>query len=558
MVAAASSRVPVGSTCFDDKGSGWRAHAVTVRAGEPAPLRRLPDGQIGVIDCRFEPSAVDWQTPPDEAGALVLIDPIERRVRLLRDRLGQQPLVWARLADGVLVASREYVLLGLDSLPRNYDDEFLASHLALVDPPGGRTLYRAIEAVDPGSRVDLTSAATRVQRLAFDPDPDAFKLSDASAIERFRELMSSAVTSCAVGASRVGLTLSGGLDSSSIAALLPASIRRSRSVALTYGTQFGGSIDERELASDLCAHLAIPMVTFDSAEHPPTLQPDRHDLDPGYPFVNPYHPLRMATYRVLASLGADIVLTGHYADHWNPGPVRWLRHALASRRWDLPMMVYRDVWRSAGARGMWREPGWRHLARHLLGWAAPTTDASWMLTEWRHYALDRTAQEAAAFSHWPVPHRSAFVLGTYAATDAAFEGFHSDPFGFQPRHPCRNWPLLRFALSLPAYQHVRGSTNKWIARQAVKADLPSRWAQRPKQGDLLPLLRHHVYQTELSLVRQLIESAEPIWGRYVDADKVRKRLVNVAETREADFLLFRLACMGTWLAGHGTTLGRGL
>lgn len=74
----------------------------------------------------------------------------------------------------------------------------------------------------------------------------------------------------------------------------------------------------------------------------------------------------------------------------------------------------------------------------------------------------------------------------------------------------------------------------------------------------MPLLRHHVYQTELSLVRQLIESAEPIWGRYVDADKVRKRLVNVAETREADFLLFRLACMGTWLAGHGTTLGRGL
>ena len=548
LVSAAGGFMAPAHDRFDAEGDGWKVHAAKVRRGEPDPLHRSDDGCISLADAHQHPQFQDWEVPSDLPSALVRLDPQRQSVRLLRDRLGHQPLVWTRLQSGVLIASREFVLLALPGLDKRFDDEYLAAHLALVDPPRGRTLYRSIHCVDPGQRVDIDLSGTRRTELSFDPDTAAFAMPDDEAASEFGHLLATSVSRNVVGAGRIGLTLSGGLDSSSIAALLPPGIR-STALAVTYGTGFGGSIDERALATELCETLGMACTTFDSSEPAPTLDPTRQGIDPGYPFVNPYHPLKTRLYEALAANQVDVVLTGHYADHWNPGPVRWLAHALKNRRWDVVFWVYRDVIRSRGWRGLWREPGWRHLTRRLMRWPVSPLDADWMQPLWRSYAREAFAADIARFAQWPSPERASYVLGTYSAIDAACEGVHSDRYGFQMRHPYRDWRLIRFALSLPAYQHVRGSVDKWIARRAVSRVLPARWAERPKQGSLLPLFHEHIHGRESAAFASAVIDSESIWGSLVDPDQVRARLAAGQPTRRQDFLLFRLACLGAWIRG---------
>ena len=119
---------------FEIAQSSSRAYAIKVIPGEPLPLRRLDDGSIMLCDSRFEPGAHATTVPGDEPAALIVLDAGQSSIRVLRDRLGQQPLLWVRVKDGILVASKESILLAHPEVNRGLDMKYLAAHLAQINP----------------------------------------------------------------------------------------------------------------------------------------------------------------------------------------------------------------------------------------------------------------------------------------------------------------------------------------------------------------------------------------------------------------------------------------
>lgn len=156
--------------------------------------------------------------------------PQDRRVLLARDRWGKKPLFWGRirLDDGsrVLAFASELRVLGsLPGGPPEVDPLGVARYLVYDGLAGTRTTYRGIHKLRPGTWLELdpegTEQASR-RFVAYRPRPRLAALGidrPVAALEALQERLSRAVDLRLRSDVPVGLFLSGGLDSSILAAL---------------------------------------------------------------------------------------------------------------------------------------------------------------------------------------------------------------------------------------------------------------------------------------------------------------------------------------------------
>jgi asparagine synthase (glutamine-hydrolysing) len=148
--------------------------------------------------------------------AFALWDAGQGELSLTRDPLGTRPLYYHRLPDGVVFASRLDAVLAHPALRASLTTDGVRGVLAGISVPG-LTVYDGVYAVRPGHAMHFTLGGDHERRhwrlgTAVHTDDTA------TTIRRTRELLENAVASRSAGA-KVGSLLSGGLDSSTIAAL---------------------------------------------------------------------------------------------------------------------------------------------------------------------------------------------------------------------------------------------------------------------------------------------------------------------------------------------------
>jgi asparagine synthase (glutamine-hydrolysing) len=153
---------------------------------------------------------------------VVAFDRERDRCLVTRDQLGAQPLIHARVADGVLFAEHERDLLEL--LPRTPSPDRLALLQWIENglTPPQRTLYEGVHRLPAGHRLILGKTHASVERwwsLRYEGIEEGTAMTLA---ERLREAAFAAVGRAAAGSERPAVKLSGGLDSACVAAGLAA------------------------------------------------------------------------------------------------------------------------------------------------------------------------------------------------------------------------------------------------------------------------------------------------------------------------------------------------
>ncbi|MFJ4651912.1 asparagine synthase (glutamine-hydrolyzing) [Nocardia sp. NPDC088792] len=163
----------------------------------------------------------------DVAGmfALVLWDRRRNRLIMARDRFGIKPLYYARLADSVVFASEIKALFEHPGCPRELDWPAALRDLA----PAATTApvhswFRGVEVVPAGTIVCIDLATGIETRTTYWQLPDfsgtaSEDRSDAEFIADYRDLLTASVADCASADTELGLMLSGGIDSTTVAAL---------------------------------------------------------------------------------------------------------------------------------------------------------------------------------------------------------------------------------------------------------------------------------------------------------------------------------------------------
>lgn len=190
--------------------------------------------------------------------AFALWDRTRHELTLVRDRLGIKPLVWAPLGDDIAFGSEIHGLRAHPGIDLDVDRRALSEYFACLYVPAPRTIHAGIRKLAPGHWLRWKKGRPVEQGRWWRPHYAASRSPSLDeAVEEVLPLLRQAVHGCMVSDVPVGCFLSGGIDSSVIAALMAQEARRSggppiRTFTMTFDT---ATYDEREAAKQVAAHI---------------------------------------------------------------------------------------------------------------------------------------------------------------------------------------------------------------------------------------------------------------------------------------------------------------
>lgn len=190
-------------------------------------------------------------------------EPGPRRLTLVRDRLGVKPLCYAPLGDGgVVFASEPKAALAHPAVTARLDleglRELLLSAHPMINTPG-RTPFAGLREVAPGTVVNVTPQGVRARRY-WSLGPAEHRDDLPTTVARVRQLLEESVTGQLAADVPVSVLLSGGLDSSAIAALARPATQTLHTLSVDLGDRPSGHDamereDDGPYADLMAAHL---------------------------------------------------------------------------------------------------------------------------------------------------------------------------------------------------------------------------------------------------------------------------------------------------------------
>ncbi|MCA1578474.1 MAG: asparagine synthase (glutamine-hydrolyzing) [Acidobacteria bacterium] len=186
--------------------------------------------------------------------AFALWDSRRRRLLIARDRFGEKPLYWGVFDKTLLFASEPKVLLAHPAIRPALNLQALRQYLSFDYVPAPLSIYEGINKLPAAHKLTLEGGRVNVERywrLSYEtkqPVP-----SEQEAADQLRELMADAVRMRLVSDVPLGVLLSGGVDSSTIAAL---AVRASSEAVKTFSISFAeASFDESAYARGVAKFL---------------------------------------------------------------------------------------------------------------------------------------------------------------------------------------------------------------------------------------------------------------------------------------------------------------
>jgi asparagine synthase (glutamine-hydrolysing) len=182
--------------------------------------------------------------------AFCIYDRQAKKIWLVRDRLGVKPLYYRADSSRIAFASEIKAILALSAESPRCDVEALHEWLYYGNPLGRRTLFRGIQQLLPAHclELDLKTLASKITAYwsvgAQAHERAGIKVNEGHAVSDVRRLLEQAVTRQLVADVPIGVFLSGGVDSSAIAAFAS---RHYAGRLATYSVGFDFAVDGGEL-----------------------------------------------------------------------------------------------------------------------------------------------------------------------------------------------------------------------------------------------------------------------------------------------------------------------
>lgn len=457
--------------------------------------------------------------------ALVLVDHRERRVLAARDALGCRSVYWFRDGRRLVVASELPLLLRHPGVSGEVDETSLAHYFAVEAPPPGTTYFAQVREMPPGHFAWLTPEHEEVTRHWPPSSIDQVRYRhDDEYVEHFRDLLAEAVRCRLPDENDVAVLMSGGLDSTSVAATAAAELSGTdRSVhSLSWVFDELPQADERRFIEPVVErHELHRHYVFGDDEWPLrdlASWPVRADA----PWQGPYCRLQATAYRVARENGVGVLLTGEFGDHLFADSAFWLRDLLMDRGFAAGLRGLRLEIAERGLTSILRSGPMRSATSRALGWRGRSlAPPAWLTPKAR--SLVAAARESAWQTGFPLPVRDGStpqprILDPLCALASSLEHPAARRAGIDLRRPYRDRRLIEFFLAIPAHLLQRPGATKWILRRAMRGVLPEEVRHRRWVSSLLPLTARGLVQREAAGVDEILGRPDAIWRRFVDAD----------------------------------------
>ncbi|SFK49754.1 asparagine synthase (glutamine-hydrolysing) [Rhodanobacter glycinis] len=396
---------------------------------------------------------------------------------LVRDRYGVKPLLWGRLPNGGLVFSSSVASVATD-VGAEIDLDYCArgARYKAFELPESGAPFRQVHAVPPGCwvKVQISDAGLDVtegqwydlRHAVVKRAATLTSCTDQQLLEECRLVLESAVQLRLRSDVPLAVSLSGGLDSSSIAAL--ASRRVADLKGFTYGAPDAAE-SEGPVVADFAKRVGIGAEfiwpKFDANELDALLE--RTFVSQEAPFGGLSVLAQNEVFRTVHQAGFKVLLGGQGGDESFAGYRKFfvvaLRDALSRHdprgavhfAWSLGLMLLHEA-RQARMywQGLSRYSNRRPFEFQLLDWQSPAINL------WGDGGTALSVRQIEDVQRWSIP------------SLLRYEDRNSMSHGLETRLPFMDYRLVELALALPARLKIAKGFGKWALRSIDKGTVP--------------------------------------------------------------------------------------
>lgn len=435
--------------------------------------------------------------------ALALWDKQEQQLTLARDRLGEKPLYWGWCGDTLLFGSELKALKAHPDFKAEVDRGALSLLLRHNYIPAPYTIYQGIEKLPAGQYVQIKKGQLRadvqlkpywqlnqaIERGLANP----FSGTDAQVTDLLEQTISQAVGGQMLADVPLGAFLSGGVDSSTVVALMQ---QQSKQPVRTFAIGFDEpGYNEAEYAKEVARHLGT-----DHTELYVSAQ-DALDLVPRLPdiYCEPFaDSSQLPTFLVsrMAKQHVTVALSGDGGDElfggYNP-------YQFAPRVWGklkvLPLPLRQIAFRLLS--GL---PLSDKLAKLLRVLPAKDKEQFYqvLMSHWDHpdqlviggrthptlISSPEQWPQTDSFEHWMM----AMDAGQYMTDDILVKVDRAAMANsLETRVPLLDHRVVELAWQIPQHMKIRGGVGKWVLREVLYRHVPREMIERPKKGFSVPM-----------------------------------------------------------------------
>jgi len=520
--------------------------------------------------------------------ALAVYDSATSTLYLGRDRLGEKPLYYGYVGGAFAFASELKALRQLPAFAAEVSRAALGCFLQLGYVPSPHSIYAGVAKLPMGSWLALSRPEVDAQRLpavqtywsavdvARTAERSPLQLSDDEAVVGLERVLGDAVAGQLLADVPLGAFLSGGVDSSTIVALMQA---RCPGKVRTFSIGFeDNEYDESGDARRVAAHLGTDHTELVASAKDllPLVAAMPHIYDE--PFADPSQ-LPTCLLSSLARRDVTVALSGDGGDELFGG---YNRYFIAARNWPRIKRVPRVLRQGfASAVQAVSADTWESVTELYRAWVPSGRQVRNPGEKLAKIATALGSEHEEALFHSllsggplldlmanPADGAAVVMPQLHAASSLPLKMMLSDAVSYLPddilvkvdrasmavalemRVPMLDHRVFEYAWRLPLHLKIRGGRGKWILRQLLQRYLPAELVERPKMGFAVPLngwLRGELREW----ASDLLDPTRLRREGYFDAAAVHRLWTEqIAGKRRWEFVLWRVLMFQAWLTAQ--------
>jgi asparagine synthase (glutamine-hydrolysing) len=500
--------------------------------------------------------------------AFALWDAKKATLLLARDHLGQKPLYYAQQAGRLIFASEIKAILAAGGLQREMDLEALHHYLSLRFIPAPRTMLRGVQKLPAGHLAVFQHGDLTIRRYWDLSFQNKLGLDESAWVDALRERLIDTVDAHLLSDVPVGAYLSGGLDSSMVAAIM------ARDLGQTFKT-FAIGVRDQDFNELPYARLAA--THLGTQHHESCVQASLIQTLPTviWHLDEPSDPIAACMFYAarLAARHVKVVLSGDGGDELFAGFDRYFGFAYAERYAAVPAIVRQRligpllsrIPDSFAYKSLTQKLRWIQTLSGLNGGGERYAGA----TSFFRFSHDdkRALFQSEVWRQLDGLNSAAIIIEPYNranATDPIDRMLYADimtrlpehslmltdrmtmAHGLEARAPFLDHHLMEFMAAAPSRLKIKGRTTKHILRQVARQYLPEAIVQREKQGFMFPMaywFRGPLYP----LLQAWLPDSSLVQGGFFRRGYI-KRLLDEHRARRVDHhvRLWMLLNLGLW------------
>lgn len=511
----------------------------------------------------------------------------ERTLTLARDRMGEKPLYYGWQGKSFLFASELKALTAHPDWEGEIDRDALTLYMRYHYIPAPHSIYKGIFKLSPGTLLQISADSFSAQS----PQPKAYwqlkevaeqgagnilDMSDTEAVNALDQLLRNSIRGQLISDVPLGAFLSGGIDSSTVVALMQAESTRP---VKTFTIGFHeGEFNEAEQAKAVARHLGTehtelyvtPRQAIDLIPRLPLLYDEPFSDVSQIPTFLVSEMTRRKVTVALSGDGGDEQFGGYNRYFWGQSIWNKIRRvplvlrqmgacgmgALSERQWDRLFAVLNPILPASLKQ---RLPGdkMRKLASALTA-RSPEEMYRNLVSSWNHpHEIVLGGKEPPTVATHPdrrpdledFVQRMQYLDSTGYLPDDILVKVDRAAMGvsLETRVPFLDHRIVEFAWRLPLSMKIRNGQGKWLLRQVLNRYVPSSLVDRPKMGFGIPIdhwLRHELRDWAESLLDAKRLQRE----NFFDAGRVgQKWKEHLSGKKNWQYQLWDVLMFQTWL-----------